>query len=125
MGTDLGSIGDQDQPSLSECLGLQGLKRRINIPQEIGTNYRVFGTLLLEDETGEKVNTIAWKHQNDAEKINVNILEEWIAGRGKHPITWKTLTETLCDAELSVLAGEIAVAKLQTTPTKAQLSELK
>jgi len=110
----MGSTGDQDKPTLTECLGLQGLKRRINIPQEIGTNDKKFGTLLLEDRTGERVNAIIRKHMNDAEKVNETILEEWIAGKGRHPVTWGTLTETLCDSELNVLAGEVAVVKLQT-----------
>ena len=117
----LGSTGDQDQPTLTECLGLQGLERRINIPQEIGTNDKIFGTLLLEDRTGERVNAIIRRHMNNAEKVNVTILEEWIAGRGKYPVTWKTLTETLCDIGLTMLAGEIAVAKLHS---KEQLCEL-
>ena len=116
----MGSIGDQDRPTLTECLELQGLERRINIPQEIGTNDKLFGTLLLEDRTGERVNAISLGHMNDAEKVNVAILEEWIAGRGKHPVTWKTLTETLCDIGLTMLAGEIAVIKLHSKPLTSE-----
>ena len=52
---------------------------------------------------------------NDAEKTTANILEEWIAGKGKHPVTWKTLTEVLHDSELSVLAGEIEAVNSKTT----------
>ena len=118
------AVGDQDQPTLTECIGLQGLERRINLPQEIGTKYKAFGTLLLEDRTGERVNAISLRHMNDAEKVNVTILEEWIAGRGKYPVTWKTLTETLCDTGLSVLAGEIAVVKLQTAQTQSSEPEV-
>ena len=58
---------------------------------------------------------------NDAEKTTANVLEEWIAGKGKHPVTWKTLTEVLHDSELSVLAGEIEAVKLQNN---ARLSKL-
>ena len=58
---------------------------------------------------------------NNAEKITANILEEWIAGKGKHPVTWKTLTEVLRDTELSVLAGEIAAVKLQTNTLLSEL----
>ena len=118
------AVGDQDQPTLTECVILQGLKRRICLPLEIGTKYNMFGILLLEDRTGERVSAIAEKHKNDAEKTIVNILEEWIAGRGKHPVTWKTLTETLCDTGLNVLAEEIEAVKLQTAHSKAQSSEL-
>ena len=118
--SDLGSIGDQDQPTLTECLGLQGLKRTINIPKEIGTYDKLFGTLLLDDRTGERVNAISQRHLNNAEKVNVAILEEWIAGRGKHPTTWKTLIETLCDIGLTMLAGEIAVIKLHSKPQTSE-----
>ena len=59
---------------------------------------------------------------NDAEKVNVTILEEWIAGRGKRPVTWETLIETMRDAELNVLAGEIAAVK--AAHSEEQFSEL-
>jgi len=98
---------------LPECIKLQGLKGRINLTTEIGTKYKTFGILLLEDRTGERVSAIAEKHMNDAEKITANILKVWIAGKGKHPVTWKTLTEVLHDSELRVLAGEIEAVKLQ------------
>ena len=106
---------------MPECIKLQGLKRRINLPEEIGTKYKTFGILLLEDRTGERVSAIAEKYMNDAEKTTANILEEWTAGKGKHPVTWKTLTEVLHDTELSVLAGEIEAVKLQNN---ARLSKL-
>lgn len=60
---------------------------------------------------------------NDVEKVNISILEIWIAGKGKLPVTWETLTQTLRDTELSMLAGEIEAVKLQTAHSKVQLSE--
>lgn len=60
---------------------------------------------------------------NDAEATSLEIIEEWIAGRGKRPVTWKTLTEILCDTELTVLAGEIEDVKLHRK--KEQSSKLK
>ena len=44
---------------------------------------------------------------NDANKINIEVIEEWVAGKGIHPVNWKTLTEVLHDIELSMLAEEI------------------
>ena len=48
---------------------------------------------------------------NKAEEINKEILEQWITGRGKHPVTWKTLTEVLRDIALTTLAEEIEAVK--------------
>ena len=46
---------------------------------------------------------------NDANEIEV--IEEWVAGKGIHPVNWKTLTEVLRDIELSRLAEEIEATK--------------
>ena len=53
---------------------------------------------------------------NDANEINIEIIEEWVAGKGKHSVTWKTvtwktLTHVLCDIELSTLVEEIEAFK--------------
>lgn len=101
-----------DRPTLIECVRFRGRERRFNISQEIGTNYITFGTLLLEETTGERVKAIASKHMYDSEQTTVEILEEWIAGKGKHPVTWNTLVEVLHDIELSALAREIEAIKL-------------
>ena len=41
----------------------------------------------------------------------MEVLEEWTTGRGKHPVTWKTLTQVLHDIELSTLGREIEAVK--------------
>ena len=71
-----------------------------------------FGILLLEEKTGGRVSAIAHKHNYDYEQTSLEILEDWISGRGKQPVTWNTLIEVLYDVELSTLAREIAAAKL-------------
>ena len=76
--------------TLIECVRFRGRERRINIPQEIGIKYRDFGLLLLEGDTGTRVRSIAHKHMNDAEQINMEIFQQCITGSGKYPITWKT-----------------------------------
>ena len=100
------------------------MKRKINISQEIGKDWKAFGFLLLEDRTRERVDALTHKHANDAEKITVAILEEWFAGSGRHPVSWKTLIDVLHNTGLSVLAGEIEAVKVQTVHSKAQSSEL-
>ena len=86
-----------------ECIRLQGRQRRINIPQEIGTNYSQFGIFLLEDANGIRVQSIEHKHRGDAMQINKEILREWATGKGKKPVSWKTLTEVLHDIRLPLL----------------------
>ena len=95
-----------------ECVRFKGRERRINIPQEIGVKFHDFCLVLLEDDTGARIQSIAHKHNNDAEKINVEVLQQWMTGRGKQPVTWMTLTEVLRDMDLPVLAGEIVAVKL-------------
>ena len=48
---------------------------------------------------------------SDCEQSAMEILEDWIAGRGKQPVTWNTLIEVLYDIELSTLAREIETVK--------------
>ena len=59
---------------------------------------------------------MAHKHLNDAERINEEILEKWLVGKGKQPVTWATLVEVLRDIELSVLADDIEAVKCPTRP---------
>ena len=106
------SIDDQaERPTMIECIRFRGRERRINIPQGIGINYYRFGLLLLEDDTGARIHALTHKHMKDAEQINMEVLQQWLAGRGKHPITWKTLAVVLRDIELRTLAGEIEAVK--------------
>ena len=97
---------EADRPTLIECIRFQGKERIINLPQEIGTSYDDFCLLLLDDCNGRRIHFIACQHKDDARWINKEVLKEWIVGRGKHPVTWKTLNEGLHDIELSTLARD-------------------
>ena len=55
---------------------------------------------------------MAHKHAYDCEQTSLEILEEWIAGSGKQPVTWNTLIDVLHDIELGTLAREVAAVKL-------------
>ena len=100
-----------NQPTLLELLRFYGQKRKINIPQEISTHSRVFGILLLEDSNGVRIRAIRECCRDDPVKMNMDILEEWVEGRGKQPVTWDTLVEVLRDTGLTNLASEIAAVK--------------
>ena len=96
---------------MPECIKFQGRERKINIPQEIGTKYHNFGILLLDDTTGDKIRNLEHKYREDAERINTEILHEWVTGRGKQPVTWETLAKVLQDVELRTLASDIEAVK--------------
>ena len=80
----------------------------INIIEQVGTSYRSFGTLLLNDETGQTTSVLIKKHQNDAFDINYEILQKWLRGMGKKPVEWSTLVSVLNDIDLRVLADKIS-----------------
>ena len=83
----------------------------VSIPVEIATKYVQFGTFLLDDINGSRVKILADKYHSDAEQINIEILREWLNGRGKQPVTWATLVDVLQDIELSTLASNISTSK--------------
>ena len=82
-------------------------RRVINIPQKIGTKYRPFGILLLEDDDGDLVEAIVHDEMpNGVLNINLTILRKWLKGTGKPP-TWASLIEVLRDIDLKALASDI------------------
>ena len=103
-----------DPPTMMELIRFQGRERRINIPQEISTQCRQFGYLLLEDSTGARVRNIAETCRGNPEEMNLEILRLWINGEGKDPVTWTTLVEILRDSELTTLAKDIQAVKVMT-----------
>ena len=78
----------------------------INIPEQIGTKYRMFGILLLNDKGGAEVSAIIKEYHKDAAEINLEILRRWIEGKGK-PLGWDTLINVLQNIQLGTLASDI------------------
>ena len=74
---------------------------------EIGPEYEKFGTLLLEDEMGNKVNSIVKSKHYIPVDITVEILKQWLQGKGRKPVTWQTLVKCLRDMKMHVLADNI------------------
>ena len=82
----------------------------LNIPERISTNYKQFGIILLEDDDGTLVDGIAHKNFNNPEKINIDILTEWLRGKGRKPVTWRTMINTLEKIGLKTMAEDIGLA---------------
>ena len=79
----------------------------VDIAEKIGTDYKHFGTLLLNDNDGSKVNNIEMSKRGDPVGITAEILEQWLQGRGRMPVTWQTLIKCLRDMKKIVLADAI------------------
>ena len=70
-----------------------------------------FGILLLEDENGARTQSIIHECRDNSEQITMKVLQEWIAGRGKLPVSWDTLIKVLRDIDFGPLADDIAAMK--------------
>ena len=97
------TVLSDERPTLPELMEL-------DIPQLVGTNYEKFGTLLLNDDTGIQVESIEVEYRGNSEKINTNILREWLKGRGSS-VTWSAIVRVLRKCNLTHLADQILASK--------------
>ena len=98
-----------DQPTLPLLLDFPLRERDgegLNIINQIGTTYRMLGTMLLNDDTGAVTDEIE-RFKQKASDINYEILRRWLQGGGKSPITWMTLVKVLKQIQLKELARKI------------------
>ena len=87
------------------CFSIGG--RQVNIIERISTKYYEFGTFILEDDNGDKMDAIVEHCREDPNKINRQVLKRWLNGEGKKPVSWPTLATELEHAGLGELAKEI------------------
>ena len=80
---------------MPELTDFPGKTRYFNIATEIGIQYYMVGTALLNDERGAIVPTIVSEHRGNAEQINMDILSRWVQGKGIADQTWRGLLGVL------------------------------
>ena len=92
-------------PALHQLRSLSvGDRRFIDIVTEIaGQDYHKFGQLILEDG-GNEVRIIERAKYGDPKGIVVEILRQWLQGKGRRPVTWSTLVKCLRESGLNTLA---------------------
>lgn len=73
-----------DIPAMAELIALNGKIRIINIPREIGVQYHIVGTVLLNDGTGIIMDLLDKTLRGDIERINVEILRSEGCVKLKH-----------------------------------------
>ena len=110
-------VKTETQPKLPELLKFPSKNGAINIPEKIGEDYETFGTFLLNDTRGEKVDAItAEKPGGKAINFTLAILKRWLRGEGVQPATWTTLVQVLKDSQLNALAEAIEAVKSSSAP---------
>lgn len=93
-----------------------------DIVAEIQNNHEHFGTLLLEDTNGNVVKGIVKARNGDPVDITVEILRQWLEGKGKLPVAWQTLIKCLRGAKLNVAADSIDGALFQESSSDVPVS---
>ena len=82
---------------------------KMKLPVRVAPQVYVFGTILLEDKIGNKMEIIRGNHQGRPEEMAMEVLREWLAGKGVE-VSWENLISTLRDCELSLMASQIRMA---------------
>ena len=96
-----------DPPILDTLRHYPVTNGHIDIAAEIGTDYEKFGTLLLQDKNGNIVDSIAKSKHYITVDITVEILRQWLQGKGRKPVTWQTLVKCLQNSDLNTLVDNI------------------
>ena len=82
-----------ETPTLMNLLSFS--ERGVNIVEQIGVNYLMFGMILLQDDNGAIVKALEKEHRGNAEDISIAIFQKWLNGKGMRPVTWSTLVTAL------------------------------
>lgn len=100
---------------MTELLRFQAGDCHINIPREVGTKYHNLGAQLLLKSFGYIRSLERELHEN-AERINCQIFQEWLDGKGRKPTSWTTLVGVLSDIEMGELANKIEASLESRSP---------
>ena len=83
-----------DKPTMPQLLSFQGKTECFDVAQEIGIQWRVIGTILLDDKNGTIMPAIAQQFANNVQDINMEVLSRWIQRKGIE-CTWRVLLDAL------------------------------
>ena len=81
----------------------------MDLPLRVGDRFETFGVLLLDDETGDKMAIMREKFMRDPERVTMEVLREWLAGKGVE-VSWESLITTLRKSKLKLMADQIQIA---------------
>ena len=95
------------RPTLPHILSFPFPSGHANIAQKIAQCYEQFGILLLDDADGSAVRSLASMPNQTPEDIMLAILQKWIQGEGRQPISWETLITAVQETGFDTLARDI------------------
>ena len=81
----------------------------MDLPLRVTEKLETFGTFLLDDETGDKMAIMREKFMRDPEKIAIEVLRDWLAGKGVE-VSWESLIATLRKSKVLLMAEQIQMA---------------
>ena len=81
----------------------------MDLPLRVGDRFETFGVLLLDDETGDKMAIIKEDCRGKPERVTMEVLREWLAGKGVE-VSWESLIATLRKSKLKLMADQIQIA---------------
>ena len=99
-----------ESPTLPELQCFPVKDQFENIVAAIQNDYEHFGIQLLEDSNGVRIKGIEKSNRGDSVAITVEILRQWLQGKGRTPVTWQTFVECLRESGLNVPADYIEAA---------------
>lgn len=102
------SMNDEPEMHLMLYIKRVGDQEGLRIVEDVAADCHKLGLHL-----GLKEALVKSESQMTQEEKCEKIISKWLAGRGKHPITWKTFIDTLKIVPLRRLARELEMLLLQ------------
>ena len=87
-------------------LTLHGMVK-MNLHEEIGGDFYKFGVVILNDDYGNITDGIVQSCNGNVENVIIKILQKWLKGGGRQPVTLNTLVQVLGEINLHTLATSI------------------
>ena len=76
----------------------------LNIIKKIAMEVDDLGIFLLDHDVTQRIKI---QFNNNLASTTREVLYQWIQGKGKQPVTWRTFIQVLRKIELSVVANQI------------------
>jgi hypothetical protein len=92
-----------------------------DVAERIAHSYKKVGGELLQDSSGKRVGNHHTNNFYNVVDTSVAILEEWLEGSGKLPVTWRTLIRVLKKHGKVELARDIREALLYSYTCNRQV----